>query len=141
MDQNQENQYQQLRYQQNIVLQYSIPQNQLPQYAQQTIIKDGGISTTIRCKPTVDHLDQFFAVLSNLDQHQLDTQIKLSILDFDKFTPVEGKNVKQIFQSSKQTKSNIPPATITENTTLAAIFFFDINNLNTHSLFSETAIN
>ncbi|KAG9298552.1 hypothetical protein G9A89_018911 [Geosiphon pyriformis] len=32
-------------------------------------------------------------------------------------------------------------ATITEDTTLAAIFPFDINNLNTHSLFSGAAIN
>ncbi|KAG9301989.1 hypothetical protein G9A89_021033 [Geosiphon pyriformis] len=75
MDQNQGNPYQQLRYQQNMVPQYSIPQNQLLLYAQQ------------------------------------------------------------------QTKSNIPPATITENTTLATIFLFDIDNLNTHSLFSEAAIN
>ncbi|KAG9291120.1 hypothetical protein G9A89_012992 [Geosiphon pyriformis] len=38
-------------------------------------------------------------------------------------------------------KSNISPATITENTTLATIFPFDIDNLNTHSLFSGAAIN
>ncbi|KAG9305324.1 hypothetical protein G9A89_007819 [Geosiphon pyriformis] len=37
--------------------------------------------------------------------------------------------------------SNIPPATITEDTTLAAIFSFNIDNLNTHSLFSGAAIN
>ncbi|KAG9288985.1 hypothetical protein G9A89_015534 [Geosiphon pyriformis] len=60
---------------------------------------------------------------------------------FDKSTPVEGGDIKRIFQSSKQTKSNIPPATITEDTTLAVIFSFDINNLNTHSLFSGAAIN
>ncbi|KAG9306985.1 hypothetical protein G9A89_000899 [Geosiphon pyriformis] len=35
MDQNQGNSYQQPRYQQNMVSQYSIPQNQLPLYAQQ----------------------------------------------------------------------------------------------------------
>ncbi|KAG9298561.1 hypothetical protein G9A89_018920 [Geosiphon pyriformis] len=44
-------------------------------------------------------------------------------------------------KSTPQTKSNILPATITEDTTLAAIFPFDINNLNTHSLFSGAAIN
>ncbi|KAG9294674.1 hypothetical protein G9A89_008153 [Geosiphon pyriformis] len=33
------------------------------------------------------------------------------------------------------------PATITKDTTLTAIFPFDINNLNTHSLFSRAAIN
>ncbi|KAG9292726.1 hypothetical protein G9A89_008314 [Geosiphon pyriformis] len=44
-------------------------------------------------------------------------------------------------KSTSQTKSNILPATITENTTLAAIFSFDIDNLNTHSLFSGAAIN
>ncbi|KAG9302274.1 hypothetical protein G9A89_008765 [Geosiphon pyriformis] len=44
-------------------------------------------------------------------------------------------------KSTSQTKSNIPPATITEDTTLAAIFPFDIDNLNTHSLFSGAAIN
>ncbi|KAG9285807.1 hypothetical protein G9A89_013232 [Geosiphon pyriformis] len=60
---------------------------------------------------------------------------------FDKSTPVEGRDIKQISQPSKQTKSNIPPATITEDTTLAAIFPFDIDNLNTHSLFSGAAIN
>ncbi|KAG9302797.1 hypothetical protein G9A89_009574 [Geosiphon pyriformis] len=60
---------------------------------------------------------------------------------FDKSTPVEGRGVKQIFQPFKQTKNNIPPATITEDTTLAAIFPFDIDNLNTHSLFSRAAIN
>ncbi|KAG9306254.1 hypothetical protein G9A89_016158 [Geosiphon pyriformis] len=55
---------------------------------------------------------------------------------FDKSTSVKERDVEQIFQSFKQTKSNISPATITENTTLATIFFFDINNLNTHSLFT-----
>ncbi|KAG9307503.1 hypothetical protein G9A89_017333 [Geosiphon pyriformis] len=60
---------------------------------------------------------------------------------FDKFTSVEERDIEQIFQPSKQTKSNIPPATITEDTTLATIFLFDIDNLNTHSLFSRAAIN
>ncbi|KAG9289162.1 hypothetical protein G9A89_022471 [Geosiphon pyriformis] len=60
---------------------------------------------------------------------------------FNKSTPVEGRDVEQISQPSKQTKNNIPPATITENTTLAAIFSFDIDNLNTHSFFSGAAIN
>ncbi|KAG9299688.1 hypothetical protein G9A89_006404 [Geosiphon pyriformis] len=60
---------------------------------------------------------------------------------FDKSTPVEGGDIEQISQPSKQTKSNIPPVTITKDITLAAIFPFDINNLNTHSLFSGTAIN
>ncbi|KAG9286143.1 hypothetical protein G9A89_010157 [Geosiphon pyriformis] len=55
---------------------------------------------------------------------------------FNQSTLVEGGDIEQISQSSKQTKSNIPPATITENTTLATIFSFDINNLNTHSLFT-----
>ncbi|KAG9286072.1 hypothetical protein G9A89_022749 [Geosiphon pyriformis] len=39
-------------------------------------------------------------------------------------------------KSTPQTKSNIPPATITEDTTLATIFLFDIDKLNTHSLFT-----
>ncbi|KAG9306986.1 hypothetical protein G9A89_000900 [Geosiphon pyriformis] len=60
---------------------------------------------------------------------------------FNKSTPVEKGNIKQIFQSSKQTKSNILPVTITEDTTLATIFLFDIDNLNTYSLFSGAAIN
>ncbi|KAG9291599.1 hypothetical protein G9A89_022018 [Geosiphon pyriformis] len=60
---------------------------------------------------------------------------------FDKSTPMERGDIKRISQPSKQTKSNILPATITEDTTLAAIFLFDINNLNTHSLFSGAAIN
>ncbi|KAG9288090.1 hypothetical protein G9A89_017685 [Geosiphon pyriformis] len=60
---------------------------------------------------------------------------------FDKSTPVEGGNIERISQPSKQTKSNIPPATITKNTILVAIFPFDIDNLNTHSLFSGAAIN
>ncbi|KAG9291454.1 hypothetical protein G9A89_021873 [Geosiphon pyriformis] len=60
---------------------------------------------------------------------------------FDKSTPVEGRDIERISQPSKQTKSNIPPATITEDTTLATIFSFDIDNLNTHSLFSGAAIN
>ncbi|KAG9285979.1 hypothetical protein G9A89_022655 [Geosiphon pyriformis] len=60
---------------------------------------------------------------------------------FDKSTPVEGGDIEQIFQPSKQTKSNISSATITEDTILATIFSFDINNLNTHSLFSGAAIN
>ncbi|KAG9301613.1 hypothetical protein G9A89_016683 [Geosiphon pyriformis] len=60
---------------------------------------------------------------------------------FDKSTSVEERNIEQISQPSKQTKSNIPPVTITEDTTLAAIFPFDIDNLNTHSLFSGAAIN
>ncbi|KAG9295012.1 hypothetical protein G9A89_017806 [Geosiphon pyriformis] len=96
MNQNQGNPYQQPRYQQNMVPQYSISQNQPPLYAQQS---------------------------------------------FDKSTPVEGGNIEQISQPSKQTKSNILPATIIEDTILAAIFPFDINNLNTHNLFSRAAIN
>ncbi|KAG9298362.1 hypothetical protein G9A89_003179 [Geosiphon pyriformis] len=60
---------------------------------------------------------------------------------FDKSTPVKGENIEQISQPSKQTKSNISLATITEDTTLAAIFSFNIDNLNTHSLFSGAAIN
>ncbi|KAG9305089.1 hypothetical protein G9A89_007729 [Geosiphon pyriformis] len=75
---------------------------------------------------SMDCLDQFLVVLPNLDQHQLDTQIKLPIL---------------VFHKTRQTKSNIPPATIIKNTILAVIFLFDINNLNTHSLFSGAAIN
>ncbi|KAG9293529.1 hypothetical protein G9A89_005532 [Geosiphon pyriformis] len=61
--------------------------------------------------------------------------------NFDKSTPMEGRNVEQISQFSKPTKNNILPATITEDITLATIFLFDINNLNTHRLFSEAAIN
>ncbi|KAG9302665.1 hypothetical protein G9A89_007369 [Geosiphon pyriformis] len=60
---------------------------------------------------------------------------------FNKSTPVEGENVEQISQPSKQTKSNILPATITKDTTLVMIFLFNIDNLNTHSLFSGAAIN
>ncbi|KAG9292586.1 hypothetical protein G9A89_006957 [Geosiphon pyriformis] len=60
---------------------------------------------------------------------------------FDKSTLVEEGDIERISQPSKQTKSNIPPVTITEDTTLAAIFPFDIDNLNIHSLFSEAAIN
>ncbi|KAG9302044.1 hypothetical protein G9A89_021088 [Geosiphon pyriformis] len=60
---------------------------------------------------------------------------------FDKSTPVEGGDIERISQPSKQTKSNISPATITKDTTLATIFPFNIDNLNTHSLFSEAAIN
>ncbi|KAG9288983.1 hypothetical protein G9A89_015532 [Geosiphon pyriformis] len=60
---------------------------------------------------------------------------------FDKSTSVEGKDIEQISQPSKQTKSNIPPAIITKDTILAAIFLFNIDNLNTHSLFSGAAIN
>ncbi|KAG9302124.1 hypothetical protein G9A89_020558 [Geosiphon pyriformis] len=60
---------------------------------------------------------------------------------FDKSTSVEREDIERISQPSKQTKSNIPPATITEDTTLATIFLFDIDNLNTHSLFSRAAIN
>ncbi|KAG9295795.1 hypothetical protein G9A89_009024 [Geosiphon pyriformis] len=54
---------------------------------------------------------------------------------------MEGRNVEQIFQLFKQTKSNISPATITKDTTLTVIYSFDIDNLNTHSLFNGVAIN
>ncbi|KAG9301860.1 hypothetical protein G9A89_004539 [Geosiphon pyriformis] len=60
---------------------------------------------------------------------------------FNKSISVKGGDVEQIFQPSKQAKNNIPPTTITKDTTLAAIFLFDINNLNTHSLFNGAAIN
>ncbi|KAG9286090.1 hypothetical protein G9A89_022767 [Geosiphon pyriformis] len=60
---------------------------------------------------------------------------------FDKSTSMERRDVKQIFQSFKQTKSNILPATITKDTTVATIFPFDIDNLNIHSFFSGAAIN
>ncbi|KAG9289639.1 hypothetical protein G9A89_014374 [Geosiphon pyriformis] len=67
---------------------------------QPTIIKNGEIPTTIRCKPTVDHFDQF-------------------LIGFDKSTLMERGDIERISQPSKQTKSNIPPATIIEDTTLA----------------------
>ncbi|KAG9305659.1 hypothetical protein G9A89_022581 [Geosiphon pyriformis] len=65
-------------------------------------------------------------------------------------TPTEYSNQASYFglmedqsfdKSTPQTKNNIPPVTITEDTTLAIIFPCNINNLNTHSLFSGTAIN
>ncbi|KAG9293065.1 hypothetical protein G9A89_016427 [Geosiphon pyriformis] len=50
--------------------------------------------------------------------------------------PEEYKNKSNNPITVQQTKSNILPVTITENTILATIFPFDIDNLNTHSLFS-----
>ncbi|KAG9305102.1 hypothetical protein G9A89_007742 [Geosiphon pyriformis] len=76
-----------------------------------------------------------FQQQSGANQHLMENQ------SFDKSTPVEKGNIEQISQSSKQTKSNISSATIIEDTTLAAIFPFDIDNLNIHSLFSGAAIN
>ncbi|KAG9306844.1 hypothetical protein G9A89_005745 [Geosiphon pyriformis] len=117
IDQNQGNSYQQPRYQQNMV---------------QT---NSGLSRPIPCSPAqfrptpTGYPNQAFYLGLMEDQ------------DFDKSTLVERGDIERISQPSKQTKSNILPATITEDTTLATIFPFDINNLNTHSLFSGAAIN
>ncbi|KAG9298026.1 hypothetical protein G9A89_018854 [Geosiphon pyriformis] len=79
---------------------------------------------------------------SNNNQVQTNTPTRyLNQASYLGLTKDQGRDVEQISKPSKQTKSNIPPATITENTTLATIFSFNIDNLNTHSLFSETAIN
>ncbi|KAG9290648.1 hypothetical protein G9A89_011611 [Geosiphon pyriformis] len=78
---------------------------------------------------------------SNNNQVQTNSELFMEDQGFDKSTPVEERDIKQISQPSKQTKSNILPATITEDTTLTAIFLFNIDNLNTHSLFSRAAIN
>ncbi|KAG9298374.1 hypothetical protein G9A89_005234 [Geosiphon pyriformis] len=105
-----------------MVSQYSILQNQLPQYTQQVF------PAQFRPAPT-GYLNQAFYLSLIEDQ------------SFDKSTPIEKRDVKQTSKPSKQTKSNILPATITEDTTLAIIFLFNINNLNTYSLFSKAVIN
>ncbi|KAG9294256.1 hypothetical protein G9A89_021615 [Geosiphon pyriformis] len=169
MDQNQGNSYQQSRYQQNIIPQYSIPQNQLPLYAQQVpytqpppqnYYQPPPITQAISHYQTSPYSPSRLRVQTNSGPSQPISRgpaqsqptptgypnqaSYLGLMedqDFDKFTPVKGGNIERISQSSKQTKSNILPATITEDTTLAAIFSFDIDNLNTHSLFSEAVIN
>ncbi|KAG9289635.1 hypothetical protein G9A89_014370 [Geosiphon pyriformis] len=73
--------------------------------------------------------------LSNFSLHLMENQ------SFDKSTSMKERDVEQTSKPFKQTKSNIPPATIIKDTTLAMIFPFDIDNLNTHSLFSGAAIN
>ncbi|KAG9304615.1 hypothetical protein G9A89_020179 [Geosiphon pyriformis] len=105
-----------------MVPQYSIPRNQLPLYAQQVPPAQSRLTPT-----GYPNQASYLSLMENQS--------------FDKSTPVEGGDIEQISQPSKQTKSNIPPATITKDTTLAAIFPFDIDNLNTHSLFSGAAIN
>ncbi|KAG9287729.1 hypothetical protein G9A89_004132 [Geosiphon pyriformis] len=184
MDQNQGNPYQQPRYQQNIVSQYSIPQNQPPLYAQQVSYTQPLSQNYYQLPPmtqaipyyqtspyspsrpqTIDYNQGW----RNPNNNQVQTNSGpsrpiprgpaqsrptptgypnqasyLGLMEdqsFDKSTPVEEGDIEQISQPSKQTKSNIPPATITEDTTLAAIFPFDIDNLNTYSLFSGATIN
>ncbi|KAG9297653.1 hypothetical protein G9A89_011168 [Geosiphon pyriformis] len=179
MDQNQGNPYQQPRYQQNMVLQYSIPQNQLPLYVQQVLYTQPPPQNYYQPPPMTQAIPYYQTSPYSLSRsrainynqgwrnpnnNQMQTNSGLSRpipcgpaqsqptptgypnqasylsfmedQSFDKSTPVEEGNIKQISQPSKQTKSNIPPVTITENTTLAAIFPFDIDNLNTHSLFN-----
>ncbi|KAG9299804.1 hypothetical protein G9A89_013164 [Geosiphon pyriformis] len=153
--QNQGNSYQQSRYQQNIVPQYSIPQNQPPLYAQQVpytqplpqnYYQPPPITQTIPYYQTSPYsLSRPRAIdynqgWKNLNNNQVQTNsgpsqpmLHASYLGFIKDQGFD--------KSTPQTKSNISPATITEDTTLAAIFLFDINNLNTHSLFSGAAIN
>ncbi|KAG9287978.1 hypothetical protein G9A89_017573 [Geosiphon pyriformis] len=134
MNQNQGNPYQQPKYQQNMVLQYFISQNQPPLYAQQ-VQTNSELSRPIphglaQSQPTPTEYPNQASYLGLMEDQS-----------FNKSTPMEEGDIEQISQPSKQTKSNIPPATITEDTTLATIFLFDIDNLNTHSLFSGAAIN
>ncbi|KAG9305431.1 hypothetical protein G9A89_021149 [Geosiphon pyriformis] len=117
MNQNQGNPYQQPRYQQNMVQTNSGPSRPIPHGPAQS-------------RPTPTGYPNQASYLGLMEDQS-----------FDKSTPVEERDIEQISQPSKQTKSNIPPATITEDTTLAIIFPFDINNLNTHSLFSRAVIN
>ncbi|KAG9300259.1 hypothetical protein G9A89_011332 [Geosiphon pyriformis] len=146
MDQNQGNQYQQLRYQQSM--------NQLSQYAQQVSYTQPLsqnyyqpllITQAISHYQTSPHSSFRPQVQTNSGPFRpISHAFYLGLMEdqsFDKSTPVKRENVEQISQPFKQTKSNIPPATITKDTTLTAIFPFNINNLNTHSLFSKAAIN
>ncbi|KAG9296706.1 hypothetical protein G9A89_001338 [Geosiphon pyriformis] len=58
-------------------------------------------------------------------------------------TPLEGKDVEELPNSlsQNQTPYTILSAIITENTTFATIFSFDVDNLHTTSLFSGAIIN
>ncbi|KAG9284476.1 hypothetical protein G9A89_014080 [Geosiphon pyriformis] len=69
--------------------------------------------------------------------------IRDQLTDFYSSTSLEGKDVGEISNLSRRKQINniIPPAIITKDTTLAAIFLFDIDHLNTTSLFSGAAIN
>ncbi|KAG9287681.1 hypothetical protein G9A89_004084 [Geosiphon pyriformis] len=154
MNQNQGNPYQQPRYQQNI--------NQLPLYAQQIPYTQPLPQNYYQPPPMTQAIPHYQTSLyslsrpraidynqrwrnSNNNQVQTNSEPSRPILredqSFDKSTPMEGENIERISQPSKQTKSNIRPATITKDTTLATIFPFNIDNLNTHSLFSGAAIN
>ncbi|KAG9287430.1 hypothetical protein G9A89_023802 [Geosiphon pyriformis] len=184
MDQNQGNPYQQPRYQQNMISQYFIPQNQPPLYAQQVLYTQPLPQNYYQPPPMTQAISHYQTSpyspsrpqaidynqgWRNPNNNQVQTNSGLSRpiprspaqsrptptgypnqasylgltkdQGFDKSTPVEKEDIERISQPSKQTKSNIPPATFTENTTLATIFPFDIDNLNTHSLFSRAAIN
>ncbi|KAG9285602.1 hypothetical protein G9A89_009242 [Geosiphon pyriformis] len=64
--------------------------------------------------------------------------------NFCNATFAEGRNVSKVSNLSfvnQPLTTNIPPTTITEDMTLAAIFFFNIDSLKTTNLFSGTTIN
>ncbi|KAG9290715.1 hypothetical protein G9A89_011678 [Geosiphon pyriformis] len=106
-----------------MVFQYSIPQYQPPQYSQQINAPFQPVSTGYPNQAS------YLGLTKNQNFYS-------SIL-------LEGKNIEETPISLRQNQINntIPPTTITEDTTFAAIFSFDIDHLNTTSLFSRAIIN
>ncbi|KAG9284301.1 hypothetical protein G9A89_002111 [Geosiphon pyriformis] len=108
-----------------MILQYFIPQNQPPLYAQQVPYT----------QPLPQNYYQPPPMTQAIPHHQT------SPYSLSRPQAIDYNQRWRNPNNNQQTKSNIPPVTITKDTTLATIFPFDINNLNTHSLFSGAAIN
>ncbi|KAG9288376.1 hypothetical protein G9A89_021407 [Geosiphon pyriformis] len=153
-----------------MVSQYSIPQNQPPLYAQQVLYTQPPPQNYYQLPPMTQAIPYYQTSpyspsrlraidynqrWRNPNNNQVQTNSELSRPIprgpvQSRPTPTEYPNQASYLglmedqdfdKSTSQTKSNISPATITKDTTLAAIFPFNIDNLNTHSLFSGTAIN
>ncbi|KAG9286200.1 hypothetical protein G9A89_014186 [Geosiphon pyriformis] len=134
MDQNKGNPYQQPKYQQNMISQYSLPQNQLSLYAQQVPYTQTPLQNYYQPLPMTQAIPHYQT------SPYSPSRSRWTVSTNPSWFCLILTNTNWIPESSFLS-CNIPPATITEDTTLATIFLFDINNLNTHSLFSEAAIN
>ncbi|KAG9289247.1 hypothetical protein G9A89_002590, partial [Geosiphon pyriformis] len=123
----------QLRYQQNIIPQYSIPQNQLPLYTQQSPVHS--TTTNDTSNPSLSNFP-----LQNLNNNQVQTNSGPS--QPIPCGPAQSRPTPTGYLNQASYLGLMEDqATITKDTTLTTIFPFNINNLNTHSLFSGATIN
>ncbi|KAG9291412.1 hypothetical protein G9A89_021830 [Geosiphon pyriformis] len=129
-----------------MVFQYPMPQYQLPQYSQQMQYTQQLLQIYYQSSQPMTQAALHNALSQPAPTGYPNQVSYLSLTknqDFYSSIPLEGKNVGETSTPSRQNQINntIPLTTITENTTLAIIFPFNIDHLNTTSFFSGAAIN